>query len=90
MPKKQEIEIHLVFANNSVARFTDLVDALSFLTSHLCWVTNEDTVITKSDVLLKVLSSGLTTEDETHINSQVKLNQAYQIRSKPDDKKSVN
>ena len=80
------IEIHLIFANNRVKRFTDVIECIAFLTSHLCWITDADTIIEKEDVLLNVLSSGLTTEDETHINSQVAFNQKYQIRSNTDAK----
>jgi|18_taG_2_1085343.scaffolds.fasta_scaffold64545_1 hypothetical protein len=80
------IEIHLIFANNRVKSFTDVIDCIAFLTSHLCFLTDTNTIIKKEDVLLNVLSSGLTTEDETHINSQVAFNQKYQIRSNTDAK----
>lgn len=87
---KNTIEIHLIFANNSVARFTEIPDCLRFLISHLSFLNDPDTVVGKDDVLLSVLSSGLSTEDETHINWQVNLNKGYQIRSKADDKKVIN
>ena len=80
------IEIHLIFANNCVARFTDVIKCLAYLTSHLCYITDPNTIIEKEDVLLSVLSSGLTTEDETYINSQVAFNQKHQTRSNTDVK----
>jgi len=80
------IEIHLIFANNRVKRFTNVIKCITYLTSHLCYITKSNTIIEKQDVLLNVLSSGLTTEDETHINSQVAFNQKYQIRSNTDAK----
>ena len=80
------IEIHLIFANNRVIRFTDVIECIAYLTSHLCYITETDTIIGKEDVLLNVLSSGLTTEDETYINSQVAFNQKHQTRSNTDVK----
>tara|TARA_B100001964_G_scaffold173839_1_gene191502 strand:- start:755 stop:1018 length:264 start_codon:yes stop_codon:yes gene_type:complete len=83
---KLNIEIHLVFADNSVRIFEDPIECIAFLTAHLCYVSETDTIVEKQDVLLRVLSSGLSAEDETYINQAVAFNRKYIIGEKPDDK----
>ena len=82
---KSNIEIHLIFSDNIVVRFTTVKECYHFLCSHFSFVFDKDN-IGREDVLLGVLSSGLSTEDETFINRQVTLNQEFQTRSSTDDK----
>ena len=82
---KSAIEIHLIFSDNVVVRFTDMKSAYHFLCAHYSFVYDNDN-IDREDVLLGVLSSGLPTDDETFINRQVTLNQELQKWSNTDDK----
>lgn len=82
---KSAIEIHLIFSDNIVVRFTNVQECYHFLCAHYSFVFDKDN-IGREDVLLGVLSSGLSTEDETFINRQVTLNQEFQLRSSTDDK----
>ena len=85
---KSNIEIHFIFADNLVARFLDLADAYEFLVGHFAHLKTSEPMlyIPREDVLLGVLSSGLSTEDETFLNRQVALNIEFQTRSNTDDK----
>tara|TARA_R100001244_G_scaffold105450_3_gene78204 strand:+ start:244 stop:516 length:273 start_codon:yes stop_codon:yes gene_type:complete len=86
---KSIIEIHLIFADNIVARFTDLIPAYEFLVGHYAYLRASgigETMLLEEDVLVGVLSSGLSTDDETFLNRQVALHQELQIRSNADDK----
>ena len=84
---KSNIEIHLIFADNLVARFLNLADAYEFLVGHFAHLKSRPiATMASEDVLLGVLSSGLSTEDETFINRQVALNIEFQTRSSTDDK----
>ena len=82
---KNNIEIHLIFSDNVVIRFTTVQECYHYLCAHYSFL-YQDNNITREDVLLGVLSSGLSTEDETFINRQVTLNQEFQTRSSTDDK----
>ena len=89
MSIKNNIEIHLIFGDNIVARFTDIMEAYEFLIGHYaCLKSNGigETMLLREDVLLGVLSSGLSTEDETFINRQVALHKELQSGSNTDDK----
>jgi len=86
MSIKNNIEIHFIFADNLVARFLDLADAYEFLVGHFAHLKSSESMLSREDVLLGVLSSGLSTEDETFINRQVALNREFQTRSSTDDK----
>ena len=82
---KSNIEIHLIFSDNIVLRFTTVLECYHYLCAHYSYL-YENANIDREDVLLGVLSSGLSTEDETFINRQVTLNQEFQTRSSIDDK----
>ena len=86
---KSIIEIHLIFADNIVARFTDLIPAYEYLIGHYACLkvsAIDATMLDVEDILVGVLSSGLSTDDETFLNRQVALHQELQIRSNADDK----
>ena len=82
---KNNIEIHLIFSDNIVLRFTTVLECYHYLCAHYSFL-YEDNNITREDFLLGVLSSGLPTDDETFINRQVTLNQELQKWSNTDDK----
>ena len=73
---KSKIKIHLVFADQDVIEFDSVVQAYEFLSSHAIWLglkTSND-IIGKDEIVLTVLSSGLSADDEAFINRQVSLN----------------
>lgn len=74
---KSKVKIHLVFADQDVMEFDSVVQAYEFLSGHAIWLglkTSND-IIGKDEVVLTVLSSGLSADDEAFINRQVSLNQ---------------
>jgi|TARA_B100001146_G_C16049490_1_gene377189 hypothetical protein len=81
---RNKITIDIILANNLVVRFDNVDEVIEFLNQHRFFCTDTEQVISQDNVLLSILSSGLSTEDENYINRQFKINQSYQNRSRPD------